>query len=115
MQEKSIERYIENASEKGKVSLAAFIAFMKEIIARNPEVVFSMPMWKKGKKMSEGYVAISVAKNYYTIHFSDEALVEKIAKEKKYKCGKRCVNIPYGNSEGDLYIRDIVKAFVKEW
>ena len=38
-----------------------------------------MPMWLIGKKMSEGYVAVSAAKNHFSIHFSDEEFLNRLA------------------------------------
>ena len=40
-----------------------------------PKISFSMPMWLKGTRMNEGYIAISHSKNYFSIHFSDEETV----------------------------------------
>lgn len=37
-----------------------------------------MPMWLVGKKMNEEYVAVSVAKNHFSVHFSDEASLRTV-------------------------------------
>ena len=36
-------------------------------------------MWQFGKKMNEGYVAISAVKVHFSIHFSDEELLNRLA------------------------------------
>ena len=38
-----------------------------------------MPMWLLGKKMYEGYVAVSAAKAHFSIHFSDEEFLNRLA------------------------------------
>ena len=40
-----------------------------------PKISFSMPVWLKGTRMNEDYIAISHSKNYFSIHFSDEETV----------------------------------------
>lgn len=41
-----------------------------------PKISFSMPMWLVGKKMKEGYVAISASKNHFSM---DKLKVASIA------------------------------------
>ncbi len=110
----SVDNYIKNQGEKAQKSVTSFIAFMNEILpGKRAEIVFSMPMWKRGKKMSDGYVAISVAKQHYTIHFSDEEFVKNLSSA--FKCGKRCAGISYGDKAKEKLIREYVKEFVKDW
>ncbi len=110
----SVDNYIRNQGEKAQKSVTSFISFMNEILpGKRAEIVFSMPMWKRVKKMSDGYVAISVAKQHYTIHFSDEEFVEELSS--MFKCGKRCASIPYDNKDKEKLIREYVKEFVKDW
>jgi len=111
---KSVDNYIENQGEKAQKSVLSFVSFMKEILpGKRAGIVFSMPMWKRGKKMNEGYVAISAAKQHYSIHFSDEDFVKNLSS--KFRCGKRCANIPYDDKDKENLIREYVKEFVKDW
>lgn len=71
----SVSEYIENLNEDGKQYVNEFM--QKEYPNLLPKISFSMPMWLVGKKMSEGYIAISAAKN----HFSNEKYLEKMATE----------------------------------
>lgn len=111
---KSVDNYIENQGEKAQKSILSFVSFMKEILpSKKAGIVFSMTMWKRGKKMNDGYVAISVAKQHYSIHFSDEDFVKNLSFQ--FRCGKRCVNIPYDDKDKENLIREHVKEFVKDW
>lgn len=97
----SIEEYIKSLNEIQKKYICEFINFMKnEFPNIKPKICFAMPMWWVGEKMHNGYVAISSAKEHYSIHFHDESYVSKL-KEMLPNCtfGKRCINIRYGDEE----------------
>lgn len=109
----SISEYLETLSDNGRTSVSLFICFMEEEYPQvHPKISFSMPMWLKGQKMNEGYVAISAAKNHFSIHFSDEDLVQKLDAElPRCKSGKRCINISYQDTESYKYVLEAVKSF----
>lgn len=73
-----------------------------------------MPMWLVGKKMSEGYVAISAAKNHFSIHFTHEEFVNCLAESlPACKKGKRCINIKYGNEQSLGAVKERICNFLK--
>ena len=67
-----------------------------------------------GKKMNEGYVAVSAAKNHFSVHFSDEAFLNRLA-EGLPTCekGKRCINIPYGDEVSLHAVEKSIGDFLK--
>ena len=70
------------------------------------KISFSMPMWLLGKKMNEGYVAASAAKKHFSIHFSYEVFLNRLAESlPACKKGKQCINIPYGD-EASLHAEE---------
>lgn len=94
----SINEYINNLDENAKKYIFDFENFMKAKFPQiTPKICFAMPMWWAGAKMYDGYVAVSAAKNHYSIHFHDENYISKL-KEALPNCtfGKRCINIKYG-------------------
>lgn len=109
----TIEEYAEGLSEEGRNAVQEFAGFLaQEYPQLHGKISFSMPMWLCGKKMNEGYVAISAAKRHFSIHFSDEAFVQELAKRlTACKTGKRCVNIRYG----DQTSFDMVKASLADF
>ena len=73
-----------------------------------------MPMWLVGKKMNEGYVAVSAAKNHFSIHFSDEAFLNHLAESlPNCKKGKRCINIKYGDEKSLYAVEERISDFLK--
>ena len=71
----SVSEYVASLNEEQQRHTCAFIEFMNaEYPQLTNKISFSMPMWLVGKKMNEGYVAVSAAKNHFSIHFSDEAI-----------------------------------------
>ena len=73
-----------------------------------------MPMWLVGKKMNEGYVAVSAAKNYFSIHFSDEEFLNHLAESlPNCKKGKRCINIKYGDEKSFYAVEESISDFLK--
>ena len=79
-----------------------------------PKISFSMPMWLLGKKMYEEYVAVSAAKNHFSIHFSDEAFLNRLAGSlPTCKKGKRCINIPYGDEASLRTVKESIGDFLK--
>lgn len=105
-----ISDYLQKLSPSETKAVSDFCSFMQSKFPRlQPRISFSMPMWLVGSKMSEGYVAISTAKNHFSIHFSSEEVVAQILQATAHcKAGKRCVNIPYD----DLIDYELVKKFV---
>ena len=73
-----------------------------------------MPMWRLGKKMYEGYVAVSAAKSHFSIHFSDEAFLNRLAEAlPACKKGKRCINIKYGDEVSLRAVEASISDFLK--
>lgn len=73
-----------------------------------------MPMWLVGKKMNEGYVAVSAAKNHFSIHFSDEDFLNRLAESlPTCKKGKRCINIKYGDEQSLHVVEERISDFLK--
>ena len=67
----SVSEYVASLNEEQRQHVSAFIDFMRaEYPQLIPKISFSMPMWLLGKKMYEGYVAVSAAKSHFSIHFS---------------------------------------------
>ena len=76
----SISEYVASLTEEQQRPINAFIEFMNAEYAQlTNKISFSMPMWLVGKKMNEGYVAVSAAKNHFSIHFSDEEFLNRLA------------------------------------
>ena len=97
----SVSEYVASLNEEQRRHVSAFIDFMSaEYLQLIPKISFSMPMWLLGKKMYEGYVAVSVAKNHFSIHFSNEEFLNRLADSlPACKKGKRCINIKYGDEK----------------
>ena len=76
----SVSEYMASLNKEQRRHVSAFIDFMSaEYSQLIPKISFSMPMWLVGKKMNEGYVAVSAAKNHFSIHFSDEEFLNRLA------------------------------------
>ena len=76
----SVSEYVASLNEEQQRHICAFIEFMNaEYPQLTNKISFSMPMWLVGKKMNEGYVAVSAAKNHFSIHFSDEEFLNRLA------------------------------------
>ena len=75
----SVSEYAASLNEQQQQPVNAFIHFMNTNYPQlTNKISFSMPMWLIGKKMSEGYVAVSAAKNHFSIHFSDEEFLNRL-------------------------------------
>ena len=116
----SISEYVALLNEEQQRHIHAFLAFMNtEYPKLTNKISFSMPMWLLwllGKKMKDGYVAISAAKNHFSIHFSDEAFLNRLAESlPACKKGKRCINIKYGDESSlravEASIRDFLEIY----
>ena len=109
----SVTEYTDNLSENGKKYVSDFIGFMREQYPLiDCRICCSMTMWLAGEKMKDGYIAVSAAKNHFSIHFSEEGYVTNIAKMvPACKTGKQCINIKYGD-DGSY---QIVKGYVKDF
>lgn len=113
----SVSEYVASLNEEQQRPINAFIEFMNAEYAQlTNKISFSMPMWLVGKKMNEGYVAVSAAKNHFSIHFSDEEFLNHLSEgHPNCKKGKRCINIKYGD-EASLHaveasIRDFLEIY----
>lgn len=111
----SVSEYVASLDEVQRRHVSAFIDFMSaEYPPLNPKISFSMPMWLLGKKMYEGYVAVSAAKNHFSIHFSDEVFLNRLAESlPTCKKGKRCINIPYGDEASLRAVEKSIGDFLK--
>ena len=111
----SVPEYVASLNEQQQRHIRAFIEFMNaEYPQLNNKISFSMPMWLVGKKMYEGYVAVSAAKGHFSIHFSDEAFLNRLAESlPACKKGKRCINIPYGDEESLHAVEERIDDFLK--
>ena len=59
----SVSEYVASLNKEQQRHINAFIEFMDtEYPQLTNKISFSMPMWLVGKKMNEGYVAVSAAK-----------------------------------------------------
>ena len=111
----SVSEYVASLNEDQQRHICAFIEFMNtEFPQLTNEISFSMPMWLVGKKMNEGYVAVSAAKNHFSIHFSDEAFLNHLAESlPNCKKGKRCINIKYGDEKSLYAVEESISDFLK--
>ena len=111
----SVSEYVASLNEEQRRHISAFIDFMS---AKYPQLTskisFSMPMWLLGKKMYEGYVAVSAAKGHFSVHFSDEAFLNRLAESlSACKKGKRCINIKYGDKPSLHAVEASISDFLK--
>ena len=111
----SVSEYVTSLNEEQQRHICAFIEFMNaEYPQLTNKISFSMPMWLVGKKMNEGYVAVSAAKNHFSIHFSDEAFLNHLAESlPNCKKGKRCINIKYGDESSLRAVEASIHAFME--
>ena len=64
--------------------------------------------------MHEGYVAVSAAKNHFSIYFSDEEFLNRLAESlPNYKKGKRCINIKCGDEKPLHAVEESISDFLK--
>ena len=111
----SVSEYVASLNKEQRRHVSAFIEFMRtEYPQLIPKISFSMPMWLLGKKMYEGYVAISAAKAHFSIHFSDEEFLNRLAERlPACKKGKRCINIKYGDESSLRTVEKSIGDFLK--
>lgn len=115
MSVKTIEEYTSTLDEKARLNLENFIKFMESSYPNiRPKISFSMPMWLKGTRMNEGYIAISHSKNYFSIHFSDEETVNHLSDITGCKHGKRCINISYEDTSSFDTVKETVRQYLKK-
>ena len=115
MSVKTIEEYTSTLDEKAKLNLENFIKFMESSYPNiRPNISFSMPIWLKGTRMNEGYIAISHSKNYFSIHFSDEETVNHLSDITGCKHGKRCINISYEDTSSFDTAKETVRQYLKK-
>ena len=111
----SVSEYVASLNDEQQRPINAFIEFMNtEYPQLTNKISFSMPMWLVGKKMNEGYVAVSAAKNHFSIHFSDEEFLNRLAVSlPACKKGKRCINIKYGDEVSLHAVEKSIGDFLK--
>ena len=111
----SVSEYVASLNEEQRRHISAFIDFMNGTYPQlTIKISFSMPMWLVGKKMNEGYVAVSAAKNHFSILFSDEEFLNRLAVSlPACKKGKRCINIKYGDEQSLYIITKSINNFLK--
>ena len=111
----SVSEYVASLNDEQQRHICAFIEFMNtEYPQLTNKISFSMPMWLVGKKMNEGYVAVSAAKNHFSIHFSDEAFLNRLAERlPNCKKGKRCINIKYGDESSLSAVEASIRDFLE--
>lgn len=111
----SVSEYVASLNEEQQRYTCAFIEFMDaEFPQLTNKISFSMPMWLVGKKMNEGYVAVFTAKNHFSIHFSDEQFLNRLAEIlPACKKGKRCINIKYGDKQSLYAVEESISDFLK--
>ena len=106
-----LSEYVASLYEERRRHVKAFIEFMNtEYPKLTNKISFSLPMWLVGQKMKEGCVAISAAKN----HFSIEEFVNRLAESlPTCKKGKRCINIKYGDEPSLHRVEESIHNFLK--
>ena len=111
----SVSEYVASLNEEQLRHISAFIEFMNtEFPQLTNKLSFSMPMWLVGKKMYDGYVAVSAAKSHFSIHFSDEEFLNRLAESLPIcKKGKRCINIKYGDEQSLCAVEERIRDFLK--
>ena len=111
----SVSEYEASLNEEQRRHVSAFIEFMRaEYPQLIPKISFSMPMWLLGKKMYEGYVAVTAAKNHFSDHFSDEEFLNRLSEGlSACKKGKRCINIPYGDEVSLRAVEESIRDFLE--
>lgn len=111
----SVSEYMASLNKEQRRHVSAFIDFMSaEYPHLIPKISFSMPMWLLGKKMYEGYVAVSAAKSHFSIHFSDEEFLNRLSESlPACKKGKRCINIKYGDEASLRAVEERIGDFLK--
>ncbi len=84
----SVSEYVASLNEEQQRHICVFIGFMNtEFPQLTHKISFSMPMWLVGKKLYDGYVAVSAAENHFSIHFSDEEFLNCLAESLPAKKG----------------------------
>ena len=113
----SVSEYVALLNEEQQRHINAFIDFMNtEFPQLTHKLSFSMPMWLVGKKMQDGYVGISAAKNHFSIHFSSEEFVDCLAELlPSCKRGKQCINIKYGDEQSLHVVKESINDFLKRY
>ena len=111
----SVSEYMASLNKEQRRHVSAFIDFMSaEYPQLIPKISFSMSMWLLGKKMYEGYVAVSAAKSHFSIHFSDEEFLNRLSESlPACKKGKRCINIKYGDEASLRAVEERIGDFLK--
>ena len=114
MKTTTVPEYTDTLSTNGKEAINSFITFMQtEFPQISPVISYGMPMWKLGKKMYNGYVAVSAAKEHYSVHFYEESRISDLSKLLPHcTFGKRCINIKYGDEETSEIVKNSVKDYL---
>ncbi len=112
----AISEYFEAQNGNGQACGRKFAAFLaREFPGLRPDLSFSLPMRRVGRKRNEGYAAFSAAKTHFSIRFSDADYAARPGAElPSCKAGKRCINIQYGDEQTSAAVQETVKAFLGE-
>ncbi len=115
MHAKTVSEYIDSLNEDGKQYVQQFCLFMMKTYPEySVTISYAMPMWWKGSKIYEGYIGISAAKHHFSVHFSDQDLVQRVHEAlPNCKRGKRCINIQYQDDRSFQVVLEYVKTFLK--
>ncbi len=113
----SVFEYFESLNAEQKRHIGDFIKFMNAEYPQLPlKISFSMPMWLAGRRLVDGYVAVSAAKDHFSIHFSDEEFVNHLAESlPSCKKGRRCVKLQYGDALSFDFVKESVHVFLNRY
>lgn len=111
----SVSEDVSSLNEEQRRHIIAFIDFMNgEYPQLTSKISFSMPMWLIGEKMYEGYVAVSAVKKHFSVHFSDEAFLNRLEEDlPACKKSKRCTNIQYVDETSLRAVEERIIDFLK--
>lgn len=114
MKPNTIREFINSLDEGRAKEIRSFINFMGEKFPQiSPKISYSMPMWWFGKKIYDGYIAISAATEHYSVHFSSEDTLQRLKEAlPASKFGKRCINIRYGDEKSAEVVKQAVRDFL---
>lgn len=102
-----VDEYLSRFDGEKKEWLATFVSFMRENFPGFKEVIsYQMPMYK----FEKNYIAFSVAKNHFTFHTLDFAMIETL-KERLPKAafGKGSAKVPFKRREDMPILFDAIR------
>ena len=108
----AISEYFETQNGNGQAYGRKFAAFLaREFPGLRPDLSFSLPIRRVGRKRNEGHAAFSAAKT-----ISASAVPARTMRPGRGAelAGKRCLNIQYGDEQAPAAVQKTVKAFLGE-